>query len=54
MGKHKHFKVEAFLNFLYEAEIHAFPKNMEKVDSIVQKKHGKTQTFQICDFLKYF
>ena len=32
MGKHKHFKVNGFLNFWLEAEIHAFPKIWEKVD----------------------
>ena len=54
MGKHKHFKVKGFLNFSYEAEIHAVPKTWEKWISIVREKYGKTQTFQIYGFLKYF
>ena len=52
MGKHKYAKVKGFLNFLYEAEIHAVPKTWQKWISIVRKKYGKTQTFQICGFLK--
>ena len=55
MGKHKHFKVKGFLIFSYEAEIiHAVPKSWEKWISILREKHGKTQTFQIYEFLKYF
>ena len=54
MGKHKHIKVKGFLNFSYEAEIHAVPKTWEKWISIVQEKYGKTQAFRIYGFLKYF
>ena len=54
MGKHKHFKVKGFWNFLLEAEIHAVPNTWEKWISIVREKYGKTQTFQIYGFLKYF
>ena len=54
MGKHKHFKVKGFLNFLYEAEVHAVPKIWENWISIAREKHGETQTFQIYGFLKYF
>ena len=54
MGNHKHFKVKGFLNFSYEAEIHAVAKTWDKWISIVQEKHEKTQTFQIYGFLKYF
>ena len=54
MGKHKHVKVKGFLNFSYEAEIHAVPKTYEKGISIVKEKRGKTQTFQVYGFLKYF
>ena len=50
MGKHKHFKVKGFWNFLLEAEIHA----VQKWISIVREKYAKTQTFQIYGFLKYF
>ena len=53
MGKHKLFKVKNFLNFSYEAEIHAVPKTWKKWISIVRERHGKTQTFQIYGFLKY-
>ena len=54
MGKHKHFKVKCFWNFLLEAEIHAVPKTWENWISIIREKYGKTQTFQIYGFLKYF
>ena len=54
MGKHKHFKVKHFLNFPYEAEIHTAPKTREKWISKAREKYGKTQTFQIYGFLKYF
>ena len=54
MGKHKHFKVQDFLNFSFEAEILAVPKIRKKWISIVQEKYGKTPTFQIYGFLKYF
>ena len=50
MGKHKHFKVKGFLNFLFEAEIHAASKTWEKWFSIVREKYGKTQTFQMVLF----
>ena len=54
MGKHKHFKFMGFLNISGEAEIHTIPKTWEKWISIVREKYGKTQTFQIYGFLKYF
>ena len=54
MEKHKHFKVKGFSNFLYEAEIRAVRKTLGKWISIVWEKYGKTQTFQIYGFLKYF
>ena len=54
MGKHKHFKIKGFLFFSLEAEIHAVPKTWEKWISIVRKKYGKTQSFQIFGFVKYF
>ena len=54
MGKHKHFKVKGFWNFLLEAEIHAVPKKWEKWISIVREMYGKIQAFQIYGFLKYF
>ena len=54
MGKYKHVKVKNFLSFSHEAEIHAVPKTYEKWISIVWEKRGKTQTFQIYGFLKYF
>ena len=51
MGKHKYFKVMGFLNFSYEAEVHAVPKTWKKWISIVREKYGKTQTFQNYRFL---
>ena len=54
MAKQKHFKVKGFLNFSFEAEIHAVSKTWEKWISIVREKYGKTQTFQIDGFLKYY
>ena len=54
MRKHKHFKVKCFWNFSLDAEIHAVPKTWEKWISIIREKYGKTQTFQIYGFLKYF
>ena len=54
MGKHKHFEIKGFLFFSFEAEIHAVPKTCEKWISIIRKKYGKTQTFQIYGFVKYF
>ena len=54
MGKDKHFKFKGFLNFSYEADIHLVPKTWEKWIPIVREKYGKTQTFQIYGFLKYF
>ena len=50
MGKHKHFKFMGFLNISGEAGIHSIPKTWKKWISIVQQKHGKTQTFQIYGF----
>ena len=43
-----------FFNVSGEAEIHTVPKIWAKWISIVQEKYGKTQTFQIYGFLKYF
>ena len=54
MGKNKHSKVMGFSNILGEAEIHTIPKTLEERISIVRKKYGKTRTFQIYGFLKYF
>ena len=54
MGKHKHFKFKGFLNFSYQAEIHLVPETWKKWISIAREKYGKTQTFQIYGFLKYF
>ena len=54
MGKHKHFKFMRSLNISGEAEIHTIPKTWAKWISIVREKYGKTQTFQIYGFLKYF
>ena len=54
MGKQKHFKVKVFLNFSYESEIHEVLKTWEKCISIVREKNGKTRTFQVYGFLKYF
>ena len=39
---------------LFEAEIHAAPNTWENWISIVQEEYGKTQTFQIYGFVKYF
>ena len=50
----KNFKFMGFLNISAEAEIHTIPKTWEKWISIVREKYGKTQTFQIYGFLKYF
>ena len=47
-------RVKGFLNFSPESEIHAVPQTWEKWISIVHEKYGKTQTFQIYGFLKYF
>ena len=41
MEKHKHFKVKCFLNFWYEAEIHAVLKIWEKWISMVWEKYEK-------------
>ena len=46
MGKHEHFKVKGFWNFLLEAEIHAVPNTWEKWIPIIREKYGKKQTFQ--------
>ena len=54
MGKHEHLKVKCFWNFLLEAEIHTVPNTLEKWNSIIREKYGKTQTFQIYGFLKDF
>ena len=54
MGKYKHFKFMGLLNISSEAEIHIIPKTWGKWISIVREKCGKTQTFQIYGFLKYF
>ena len=54
MGKYKHFKVQDFWDFLLEAQIHAFSNLWEKWISIIREKYGKTQTFQMYGFLKYF
>ena len=54
MGKHEHFKVKGFWNFLLEAEIHAVPNTWEKWISITREKYGKKQMFQIYGFLKQF
>ena len=54
MRKHKHFKVQCFWIFSLDAEIFAVPKTWEKWISIIRKKYGKTQTFQIYGFFKYF
>ena len=43
-----------FSDILGEAEIDTVPKTWEKWISIVREKYGKTQTFQIYGFLKYF
>ena len=52
MGKHEHFKVKGFWNFLLEAEIHAVPNTWEKWIPIIWEKYGKRKTFQIDGFLK--
>ena len=49
--ENKHSKVMCFSNILGEAEIDAIPKTWEKWISIVWEKYGKTQTFQIYEFL---
>ena len=54
MRKQKHFRVKCFWNFSLDAEIHAVPKTWEKWISIIREKYGKTETFQIYGFLKYF
>ena len=53
MGKQKRFKFMDFLNISGKAEIHTISKTWVKWISIVCKKYGKTQTFQIYGFLKY-
>ena len=52
--ENKHFKVKYFSNVFLYAEIHAVPKTWEKWISIIREKYGKTQRFQIYEFLKYF
>ena len=54
MGKHKHFKLMDFLNISGETEFQRISKTHGKWISIVREKYGKTQTFQIHGFLKYF
>ena len=54
MGKNKHFKFMDLLNILGETEIHAFPKTWVKWISKVRENYGKTRTFQIYWFPKYF
>ena len=54
MGKNKYPKLMGFSNILGEAEIYTIPKTWEKWISIVREKYGKTKTFQIYGFLKYF
>ena len=51
MGKHKHFKVKVFWDFLLEAEIHAVAKIWEKWIAIIWEKYAKTQTFKFMDLL---
>ena len=43
-----------FSNILGDTEIYTIPKTWEKWISIVREKYGKTKTFQIYGFLKYF
>ena len=54
MGKNKNSKVVGFSNNLGETEIDTTPKTWKKWISIVREKYGKTQTFQVYGFLKYF
>ena len=54
MGKHEHFKVQGFWDFLLEVEIHVVPNTWEKWVSIIWENYGKTQTFQIYGFLKNY
>ena len=54
IGKNKHSKVMDFSNSLGEAETLTISKTWQRWISIVWEKHGKTQTFQIYGFLKYF
>ena len=53
--KTEHSTVKCFLHIWREAEIHTISKtqNMGRVIS-TREKYGKTQTFQIYGFLKYF
>ena len=52
MGKHEHFKVKGFWNFLLEADIHAVPNTWEMWIPIIREKYGKKTN--IPKFLKYF
>ena len=52
MGKKQTFQSSS--NILAEAEIHKIPKIRENWIPIEREKYGKTQTFQIYEFLKYF
>ena len=54
MGKNKHFKFMDLLNILRESEIHGFPKTLVKWISKVWENYGKTRTFEIYGFFKYF
>ena len=51
MGKHKHFKVKGFWNFLLEAEIHAVPKTWESGLPLYGKSMGKQKHFKFMGFL---
>ena len=52
MGKHEHFEVKGFWNFLLEAEIQAVTNIWEKWILIILEKYGKKTN--ISKFLKYF
>ena len=54
MGKLKHFKFMGFSNILGDSEIDTIPKTWGKWISVARESYGKTQTFQIYRFLKYF
>ena len=43
-----------FLKILCEAEIHTSPKLCGKWSMIARERYGKTRTFQIDRFHKYF
>ena len=50
----KYPKLMGFSNIWGEVEIHTIPKTWEKWISVAREKYGRTQTFQIYGFLKYF